>query len=118
MERCAGTIIPLHFVLWGWGLLPYVVACMIFGFLVTFYFLIKYKSKGQSYAGVDRCRDTLRYTCNQSFATEFISVLLQDLPPNRTRKLEELKWVVIPCCWITNKLFLVSWGGISVRQDL
>lgn len=90
----------------------------IFDFLVTFYFVTIYQSTGQALAGVHRCRDTQRHTCNQSFATEFISVVLQDLPSNRRRKLQELKCVLIPCCWITNKLFLVNWWGIPVRQGM
>lgn len=108
MERCAGSIIPVPFVPWRRG--PSSLCSVleeIFAVLVTFYFVTIHQSKVQSYAGVYRCRDTQRYT----FATEFISVVLQNLPWNRRRKLEELKWV-------TNKLFLVNWWGISVGQGM
>lgn len=87
-------------------------------FLISWWHFTLLLFTNQKAKPLHRCRDTQRLTCNQSFATEFISVVLQDLPWNSRRKLEELKWVLIPSCWMANKLFLVNWWGIPVRQGM
>lgn len=94
-------------------LLPYVMSCVRFLISWWHFTLLLFTSrKARPILDYTDFRDAQRCTCNQSFATEFISVVLQDLPWNRGRKLQELKWV------LANKLFLVNWWGISVRQGM